>query len=112
MSVAAVPIPSVSAEQLEVTWGDTVDPTAGNAEYAVVANGTTPSSGDWRSATFGTWDPSASQVTITTGVVGSPSSGATVDVDISGATVWDLWVRVVGSSERPARLAATLVVTP
>lgn len=82
--------------------GSVVDPTGLTVEFAIVGTGITPSTGDW---VAGSWETlTSSGQTLARILVGD----ATTDFPLVVGTVYDAWLRITDSPERPARLCGTI----
>lgn len=79
------------------------NPTADTVQMAFVAAGTTPVSGDFKSAV---WDTDAAHGIYSAGCVVGPGGTTTLS-----AGVYRVWVKVTDSPEIPIQEAGTLVIT-
>ena len=96
----AVPrIPAISMEYLKVpiTGPSSVDLVELSVELAIVPDGQTPSSGDWKE---GTWIGTAAAVLI----------GPEATIQLSRGT-YDVYVRITSDQETPVLLSGSIHIT-
>lgn len=105
--MALIKIPVITREfyriPVELTVdGDVVDPTSLTVEFAVVETGVSPIEADWQP---GSWETLASSgQTLARVLVGDD----TTTFPLTVGTVYDAWLRITDSPERPARLTGTI----
>lgn len=110
--MATTKIPVITREYFRVPItltvdGQPIDPTGLVVEWAIVATGATPTSGDWVTGSWETIDTVTPVLYLARTMVGDD----TTDFPLTQNTVYDAWMRITDSPERPARLVGQITGT-
>lgn len=101
IQIASVSTEYVSSDVTAMAGGIGINPTGFPVEFAFTQNGTEPQSGDWHNGTWGSTNPPyVAQILI------GPANGGLV----LAKGVYQIWVRVITSSQVPVISVGTLVI--
>lgn len=114
--MATTKIPTITLEYFRVPVnltvdGVTIDPTGLVVEWAVVPTGMTPIDTDWKTGSWEIIDTADPVVYLARCLVGTSDLSQTVDFELTQGQIYDAWMRVTDTPERPARLVGQIQAT-
>lgn len=105
MAITKIPIITREYYRVPVSLtvnGAVIDPTSLTVEWAIVLAGATPLTGDWIA---GSWETLTAGPTYLARVL---VGDATTNFPIDQGIMYDAWIRITDTPERPARLVGQI----